>query len=98
MVRVQSLGIGPNAGALATSLGLDVGLATKSVASATILPAVPTIREKQLSTAEPARLSEFSEALTSWNLSCKETQIPWTSVYTDPRVYQCRPANPCTYR
>lgn len=51
-----------------------------SVASAKSLPAVPTIPEKHLSSAEPARLSGVSEAF--WKSSCKETQTPWTSVYT----------------
>lgn len=56
-----------------------------SVASAMSLPAVPTIPENHLSTAEPPRLSGVSEASTNWNSSCKETQTPWTSVYTDSK-------------
>lgn len=56
-----------------------------SVASVTSLPAVPIIPKKHLSTAEPPRLSEVSEASTNWNSSCKETQTPWTSLYADSK-------------
>lgn len=56
-----------------------------SVASATSLPAVPTIPEKHLSTTEPPRRSEVSEGSTYWNKSCKETQTPWTSLYADSK-------------
>lgn len=61
-----------------------------SNASATSLPAVPAIPENHLSLMEDVCISEISEETLDRGSSCRETQTPWTSMYSDPKLSNAR--------